>query len=55
MPCPNKASHILSNVVTFCHSLALKVTDGTILFREADAKKIAIQRNFFGGKTDNRG
>jgi plasmid maintenance system antidote protein VapI len=26
LPCPNKLSHILTNVVTFCHSLALKVT-----------------------------
>jgi hypothetical protein len=50
MPCPNKLSHILTNVVTFCHSLALKVTDGPILFREPDAKKNRDPAQLFEGQ-----
>ena len=55
MPCPHKLSHILTNVVTCYHSLALKVTDGPIPFEEPYEEKIAIQRNFLRGKTDDRG
>jgi hypothetical protein len=50
MPCPNKLSHILTNVVTFCHSLALKVTDGPSLFREPDAKKNRDPAQLFEGQ-----
>ena len=52
--CPHKVSRILTNIVTGCHPLALKVTDGSICFGEPDPRNIAIPRNFLGGKTDNR-
>ena len=53
MPCPNKLGPILTNVVTGCHPLALKVTRGPIPFGNRARKKIRIPDNFLRGKTDN--
>jgi len=41
-PCPNKLGHILTNLVTGCHSLALKVTPGTLSLGEPDEKKLRL-------------
>jgi hypothetical protein len=54
MPCPNKLGPILTNIVTGCHPLALKVTRGPIPFGGLTRTKITIPDNFLRGKTDNK-
>ena len=39
IPCPNKLGPMLTNFVTGCHPLSLRVTYGSIPFGEPDAKK----------------
>jgi hypothetical protein len=48
MPCPNKLSHILTNVVTGCHPLALKVTADQSAYADP-ATKSCVSRTTFGG------
>ena len=54
MPCPNKLGPILTNIVTGCHPLALKVTRGPIPFGDLTRTKITIPDNFLRGKTNNK-
>jgi hypothetical protein len=50
MPCPNELGPMLTNVVIFCHSLALKATDGPIPFGEPNAKQNRDPGQLFEGQ-----